>query len=401
MTPDLPLETAAWLVSAPGLEAIASARRGLDEGLDELAVGERLRASVPAGHRAAAVGAAIARLRAAELGYDDADRLVLTRTALEQASRPEVAAWRARRFAGHAAATMDLCCGAGLDTGVLAATATVARAVDVDPSRVLLARHNLRGADVADVTEGDATDPSWTSAGGLVHADPSRRAGGRRARRLSEYGPPVDALLQATAAAAGRGIALSPAVALDDPDLPDDGELEFLQVGPTLVEATLWTGDLADGRATATLLPAGTTRTRRGDRGEEVAVGPVEDVLVEVVPAAVRARLHDEIAAEIGAHRVDRGRALLSVADDPGPGEWWRRWHVEAVLSARPKVVRRWLATADPLPTALTSHGFDLDPQRWWRQLGDVPRGPVGRRLHLVRTAEGGRCIVARDPATT
>lgn len=401
MTTDLPLATAAWLVGPEGLAAVAEAHRLLGEGYDHLTVGERSRELAPAEHRAAVVATAVARDRASAAGYPGAERLLLTRTALEQASRPEVARWRAGRFADLGGAVVDLCCGIGMDTAELARRTDVLRAVDLDPARVLLARHNLRDLPVGEVLEGDALDPARTPAEGLVHADPSRRVGGRRARRLADYGPPVALLLDATRAAAGRGIAVSPALALDDPDLPPDGELEFVQVGGDLVEATLWTGSLARGRATATLLPSGATRTRTGDRPPDAPTGPIGAVLVEVAPAAVRARLHDDIAREIGAHRVDRGRALLTVADDPGPGEWWRRWYVEAVLSARPKVVRRWLAAADDLPLALSSHGMAVDPAAWWRSLGDVTRGPFGRRLHLVRTTDGGRCIVTRDPAPT
>jgi SAM-dependent methyltransferase len=396
-TQDLPEATASWLVSAAGLRAVESACRLLADGLDALQVGARVRDQTPREHAPAVVAAADARQRASAAGYPDATRLVLTRAALEQASRPDVAAWRARRLATAGAPVVDLCCGAGLDTAAISRAAPVRVAVDLDPSRVALARHNTEGLAVAAVRAADALEvAAGLGPDVVVHADPSRRSDGRRARRLGEYGPPVGALLAAAGRTRGTGVAISPAVDWSDPDLPADVEVEFLQVGGDLVEATLWTGELRGAAASATLLPGGETLRREG-RPEEAPAGRVGTHLVEVAAAAVRARVHDTLAARIGARRLDRGRALLTTDGDPGPSPWWRRWEIEAVLSARPKVVRRWLAGAEPQPLAISVHGLDVDPTAWWRSLGDVPRGPEGRRLHLVRTVDGGRCVVGRD----
>lgn len=394
---DLPEATAVWLVSDAGLAAIDVACGLLADGLDALQVGERIRDEAPREHAPAVVAAAETRRRATAAGYPASDRLVLTRAALEQASRPEVAAWRARRLAAAGVPIVDLCCGAGVDTAALARAGHVRDAVDLDPARVMLARHNTGGLPVARVRVADATAvAAGLPADTVVHADPSRRSSGRRARRLAQYRPSVGPLLAAVAGARGAGVAVSPAVDWSDPDLPGGAEVEFLQVGSDLVEATLWTGELRRAASAATLLPQGESLAREA-RTAEAPTGPVGAYLLEVAPAAVRARLHDTLAHRIGARRLDRGRALLTADDDPGPSPWWRRWGVETVLSARPKAVRRWLAEADALPLAISTHGLDADPSAWWRALGDVPRGPEGRRLHLVRTVDGGRCIVARD----
>ena len=393
MQPELPPAITRWLAAA-GLPIVEEVTRALDAGRSELAVGTELRARCEPAYAAAAVTAAVARRRAVADGVPHAQRLLLTRVGLEQASRPEVSAHRAERFAGNRT-VVDLCAGAGLDAIALGQRAGCVIGLDLDPSRAVLLAHNTAACGVdATAVVGDAARPPFRLTV-PVHADPSRRTGRRRARRLADYGPPVADLLGATAAAPGRGIVLSPGVAWDDRDLPADAEIEFLQVGGDLVEAMLWLGDLRRPgvRATATLLPAGASRSRSTDL-DPLPVAPVGEWLVEVAPAAIRARLHDELGHEIGARRVARTRALLSAVDHPGPSPWWQVSPVEAVLPARPKEVRRWLRTAASMPIEITTHGLEADPVTWWRQLGSPPRGPTGRRLHLVRTDDGATCIV-------
>lgn len=393
MQPELPPAVVRWLTNE-GLPIVEEVTQALDAGRSELAVGSSLRGDHDPAHAAAAVAAGVARQRARADGVPLADRLLLTRVALEQASRPEVSAHRAERFAGRRA-VVDLCAGAGLDTVALGGRVDRVLALDLDPSRAALLDHNARACGVAAaVVVGDAARPPFRFTV-PVHADPSRRDGQRRARRLADYQPSLPALLAATASAPGRGIVISPGVDWDDRALPYDAELEFIQVGGDLVEAMLWLGELRRPgvRATATVLPGGGSRTRRDDPAP-LPVAPVGEWLIEMAPAAVRARVHDELGRELGAHRVARSRALLSAAVDPGPSPWWQVWQVETVLPARPREVRRWLRGADPIPIEITTHGLEADPVAWWRALGSPPRGPTGRRLHLVRTDDGALCIV-------
>lgn len=397
MDPELPYDVAAWLTSSAG-DHVHAATRALERGETALQVGTRLRRDLDPTRAAAVTVAATARVRAHRTGLTDADRLLLTREALEQASRPAVARHRAQRFAEDSV-VVDLCSGAGVDAIALGRACGRVLAMDLDASRTLLARHNLAACGIdGHVVVGDAARPPLRL-GGLVHADPSRRREGRRAQRLDQYGPPIPALVGATRQARGRGIVVSPAVDWDDPDLPADAEVEFIQVGPDLVEAMLWFGALRqpDVRATATLLPEGVSRSLCRPAAP-LPVGEVGEWLVEIAPAAIRARLHDVLGAELGAHRIARARALLSTSTQPVPSPWWTTWSVEAVLPARPREVRRWLRDADPLPLEIATHGLEADLSAWWNALDGPPRGPTGRRLHLVRTDDGALCIVTRFP---
>ncbi|GGI04783.1 class I SAM-dependent methyltransferase [Egicoccus halophilus] len=390
--------TARWLV-ADGREAVDAVTAALDAGEDELRVLERLRGSgLDAARTAAVLGAAGARRRARGR-WPDAERLLFTREALEQASDPQVSDWRTRRLAGRV--VWDLCAGCGGDTLAAARHGAAVTAVDRDAGRLVLLAHNaavtgveveLRRADVLDVD---------VPAGALVHVDPGRRREGRRVRRLAEHLPPVGAVWAAHGRDRGIAVVLSPAVALDDPDLPTAAELEFVQVGDDLREAVAWGHELRSPgvRARATLLPEGHTRVRTGGARSRRPVGPPGAFLVEVAPAAVRARLHDQIGAEIGAHRLADGRALLTSDELPPASPWYRVRPVHAVLPVRPKVVRRWLREADPDVVELVAHGLPLDVGAWWRALGRPPRGPAGWRIELVRTDDGGRVLVTRAAA--
>jgi hypothetical protein len=397
---ELDAATARWLVSEAGVAHVTEVTAWLDTDVAELPIATRLRRSgMTATQAAAVVGAAAARRRARER-WPDADRLLFTRTGLEQASDPAVSAWRAQRYLDVEVA--DLCAGIGGDTLALLEAASHVTAVDVDEARLVLLRHNagVRGSEPS-ILVGDARRLELP-APVRRHVDPGRRdAAGRRTRRLNELRPPVGELVAAHRDAVGSAIVLPPAVDLNDPHLPA-GELEFVQVDGHLVEAVVWLGALARSHAgaTATLLPEGLSRTRTTDDPEHVPVRSVGDWVIEVAPAAVRARLHDELARELGAHRLARTRALLTSDRRPAPSPWYSAREVVTVLPARARAVRAWLGRDQSEPVEIVTHGIDVDPARWWRELGKPRRGPKGLRLELVRLDDGACTIVTRTPAS-
>lgn len=427
--PELDLEVARWLVGADGLAAVGQATQLLDAGEQELRLVTTMRARTGDRERTAAVVAAAIARRRARRRWPDADRLLFTREALEQASDPVVAAWRARRLTGLP--VHDLCCGVGGDAMAIARRAASVTAVDVDPARLVLLAHNasVSGLPITPVCA-DALDLE-VGAEQVVHVDPARRRGGRRIADPLRTVPPVDRLLTVHARAPGMAVVLAPGTDAQHPALGADVEVEYLQLGDDLVEAVAWSGTLRSGsaEASATLLPrepapsrptgadggltadairADTTppgpdgwdpphRARAGGRGRVLPVGPIGDHLVEVAVAAIRARLHDAIGEEIGAHRLARTRALLT-ADGPVPASaWYRARPVLEVLPARPAAIRRWLAGAERGPMELVLHGVSVDPEIWWRELGRPPRGPGGVRIELVRRDEDRVAVVTRD----
>lgn len=437
---ELDPEVAAWLVSHAGTVAVAEVTAALDDGVAELALATSLRGEHPV-ERATALLQLASTRRRARRRWADADRLLFTRGGLEQASDPTVAAWRAARFAD--AHVVDLGCGLGGDLLALAARAETARGVDLDASRTALAGHNLSVGVPhvhVDVEVADAFDVA-IAAGTCAHADPARRIGDRRVFDPARTRPAVDALLHHLRPADGAGIVLAPGVDADHPALRATGdgldvEVEYVQLGPDLVEAVLWTGALAsavrDARtsdvrgaarggaafATATLLaapadparpsdpvPAVVQRRRHRPWSEAAAEAaaarctPVGDWLVELAPAAVRARLVDELAAELDLARLAHHRALLTGALAPD-SPWCRSREVLAVLDARPAAVKRWLRGRDVPAVELVAHGVAMDVPARWRELGRPPRGPDGWRLEFVRR-DHDTVVIVTDASTT
>ena len=310
-----------------------------------------------------------------------------------------VAEWRARRYAG-APAVVDLTVGCGADARELAEHAPTV-GCDLDPARLVLAQANLAGR--VPVVRADATRPA---VGATVWrwADPSRRAGGRRLRGLDAAQPPLSSLL----GEAPAGVAVSPAVDLADPALPVDAELEFLQVGPRLVEAAVWTGTLRDragaGRATrsATILtpdgaPAHLRGTPTGELAGRVRTPTIGQVLVLPAPALVRARLHEAMAAALDLDRVSRRRALFLADAAPAPTPWLGVEVIASVTSTGARHLRRALTDLSVDEIEVLTHGVDTRPADLLRAMGSPPTGPHGHRIHLVRT-DGGAVAVVTSP---
>jgi hypothetical protein len=293
----------------------------------------------------------------------------------------------------------DLTAGCGGDAIALTEVAAAVLAVEHDPARVQLLRHNLPSSAL--VVHGDAMaapvlpDAWW--------ADPGRRVDGRRLKRLRDGIPSLPALVERFGNRAA-GIAVSPGVALDDPDLPAAAELEFVQVGQRLVEASVWLGGLRERgpgggeeglvSRSATLLPAG-LHVRGEAASELLPVGEVGSYLLEPAPALVRARLHEVVGEGIGARRLAPRRAMLT-GDAATDSPWFTSWVVEAVLPAHVKSVRRHLQElGDATPLEISLHGMDIDVDRWVRGVG-APRGPHGRHLHVLRVGGGGIAVLTR-----
>lgn len=309
-----------------------------------------------------------------------------TPAAREQATRPVIASWRARRFAGLD--VVDVTAGCGGDSLALRDVANSLVASDLEAARIPLLRHNLGSA--VPVIRADALRPSWRTR--PVLADPGRRVAGRRLRRLAALIPSVPALL---AVAPTAGVVLPPALDLRDPDLPPNAELEFVADRGALVEATLWAGDLVTGRRRAS--DAGLGLTISGDPDEvRLPVSGIPAVgawLVEPAPALVRSRLVGLVGAGLGWARVDERRAVLT-SSDPRTSPWAHHARVLAVTTTRPAALRPAIRGLDPTAVEFLTHGVEVDLVQFRRQVGSPPTGAHGLRVHLIRTSEGAAAVV-------
>ena len=135
--------TVRWLASPEG-QAVLRDLPEYREG-DAIAEAGRLRAGgCSAEQAAAALTQKRLRARAAEKFGDLAEGMLLTPDGLEQASRLEVAASHAGRYAEASLATVhDLGCGIGSDAIAMSALGVTVHGVDADPVTAAVADANL------------------------------------------------------------------------------------------------------------------------------------------------------------------------------------------------------------------------------------------------------------------
>ena len=142
-----------------------------------------------------------------------ARRLLASDKMLQQASSLRLSVYKGRRMlevagrAGAAPTILDLCCGLGADAIGLALAGAEVRGYDRDEAAVLCATHNAAIAGQASRCRFHAADVTAIelSPESIVHADPDRRATGRRAVSLAWDGvelvvsvpaPPVEPIIK-------------------------------------------------------------------------------------------------------------------------------------------------------------------------------------------------------------
>jgi predicted RNA methylase len=163
---------------------------------------------------------------------------------VEQASRREIAEYRASYFSGlkH---VLEVGTGTGSDTAALARVCSHVTTIEVDPVRAELAQRNLqiRGIDNVTCLSGDVDQ----TAGQLdlskfdgFFADPARRTNdGQRVKDAQDYSPPLLGLL-ALSNARVRAIKVSPGLFFDAPQY--GWSRQFVGYGSECLEQTLWYG---------------------------------------------------------------------------------------------------------------------------------------------------------------
>lgn len=244
----------------------------------------------------------------AEKKFSHASEMFFTKEALEQSSGEVISSYRAKRFPTDCRA-LDIGCGIGGDTISLARRCFVT-AIDNDPMRIAMAQRNLEIyglADRVDLVCADVADVPLEADAAFI--DPSRRVNGRRTVDLSEISPSVEFIRRLIEAVPNCGVKLSPMMA--DSDLASlGGGLEFLEESGECKEADVWFGKFAPGAKQATILPQEATICDRGAAFAKVRKPGA--YLYEPNACVIRAHLVDQLAAEIGAWRMDAEIAYLS-----------------------------------------------------------------------------------------
>lgn len=386
------VETAELLTTDLGRDAVLAAQAEKDP--SSLAAATRLRATFPAAVAAAALTQAQLRSKAGKLGPHAQDML-LTPVGLEQATRWDVAWWRAGVLAAAGVDTVvDLGCGLGTDAMAFSAAGMRVVAVERDPVTAVLARANL--GTRAEVVEGDAEDyvagltPHDAQ---VVFCDPARRSARGRSWKVSDLSPSWDFVTGLVAGPHRAVVKLGPG--LSRSLIPASASATWTGVGPDLVECALWSGvGFPAGARRAVLLPAGDQLVDDGTPVPAALQRPVlpGDVVYEPHAAVIRAGAVGTLARFVDAVPIREQVAYL-VADDVRLTPFAEAFRVREVLPWKESVLRSWTADNSIGIVEIKKRGIDTDPAILRRRLR--LRGKGSATLIISPSVHGAVCLVA------
>lgn len=354
---------------------------------DSLAAASRLRARFAPDLAAAALSQATLRRRALAKFGEPALGMWFTPDTLEQASRPEVAAWRGRRFvAAGVQRVVDLGCGIGADSMGFQAAGLAVTAVELDPATAALAQANLPGAEVL---VGDVTtlDPQlWQDA--AIFIDPARRTERGRSWRLTDFSPPWEFVLGLLASGRPICVKLGPGVPREL--IPDDVSACWVSHRGDVVEAGLWRLPGERPGSAALLLPGEHLLRSRSD-APRLPVRPPGRYLIEPDGAVIRARTLDQLGD--GLWLLDPEVAYLS-SEAPLASPFATSFEILDELEFSEKVLRAWVRQHEVGTLEIKKRAIEIDPAALRRRL--KPKGPNSATLVLARTSGGSRALVVR-----
>ncbi|HEX5016475.1 MAG TPA: SAM-dependent methyltransferase [Actinomycetes bacterium] len=396
----MPPDEVEWLSSPEGRRVLAGLPRYQPD--QALAVSTALRTSgLTEGQTAAVLTQSRLRSRVAERWGSAVDDLLFTPEGAEQATRPEVAALRAARYAVLSEVTgstvADLGCGIGIDALAFARAGLEVDAFERDPATALIAKANAAATGVGDhvrVTECDVTskDPRDWSQYAAVFADPARRRGGRRLHQPEQWSPPLSWVL----ALLNQNVGVKVAPGLDADTLPVDVEFCVVSVNGDVVEGALYRGALkrAHISKSATLLPGGDTVTDLDLPGDPSPVRPVGRYVHEPDGAVIRAGLVAAVAAQHGAWFLDRHVAYLST-DSSIVSPFMRSFEVHDVLPFSVKRLRAYLRNKQVGQVVVKKRASAVDVDGLQRALKLDDSNPGRHTLLLTRIGSDPVVIVA------
>lgn len=377
------------ILSEQGLRAIEAAEAEADP--TSLGAAERLRREFPADLAAQALTQAALRRRA-EGRLPHASQMFFTSDGLQQATRPRVAAWRARRFAAAGLDEVwDLGCGLGSDAMAFADAGIRVTGVEADGVTAAFATANLALVGAPPVIRGRAEDARVPEGAG-VFLDPARRTARGRTWDVADFTPPWALVAEYLAGEHFTCVKLGPG--LPKNLIPDGVAATWVSEGGQVVEVSLWNG-LEPGPA-AVVFPRGDGEPvvlRRGDSPQELPVAGVGRFVIEPDNAVIRAGLVAWTAPTHDVWLLDPQIAYLS-SDTPIATPLADVFEVLEELpfdvrSLRALVGRRGLGTLE-----IKCRGVDLDPAELRRALR--PRGAGSATIIVSRTPTGAIALLTR-----
>ncbi|MGO4471760.1 SAM-dependent methyltransferase [Arthrobacter sp. M-10] len=408
---DTPQDQITPLLTTEGWELLASLGPYRDG--EAFALNARLRKD---GHSPALVAAVLtqSRLRTrAEAKFGEfARQMLFTQAGLEQATRLNVAARHAERFAKagtrHVA---DLGCGLGADSMAMASMDIEVTAVELDETTAACATINLIPFPHATVVHSDATSVPLDGVDG-VWLDPARRttssSGTKRIWDPEAFSPPLSFV--ESLAATGKSVGVKMGPGMPHESVPAGCEAQWVSVGGDVTEVTLWFNDVARPgirRAALVLGPQGAAEITSGedfDGGPVPNVGPVEGYLYEPDGAVIRAGLVADVALRLGGHLVDQHIAYIC-APELVETPFARAYKVLEVMPLNVKALKAWVKANGVGVLDIKKRGTSVTPEELRKQLLPAGKGSAKGRgnktatLVLTRIGEEKVAVVVEPVA--
>jgi hypothetical protein len=359
------------LLSPSGQEVLQAASALSPRESDFLIHFQSLSRRFPPDLARAALEVAILR-REAAVKFPFADKLFLTRQALEQASSFEISSYRAKRFQ-HFPYIADLGCSLGGDTFALAQVAPTI-GLDVDLVRLSMASANLLSLGLSPNTQMIQSNlihplPFKAASIGLFF-DPARRAGDHRFFSVQQYQPPLSIIRDWLPDFPAIGVKISPGV--DIAELNDyEAEVEFISLHGELKEAVLWFGSLKTAFRRATVLPGPYQLVAH--LPDRMPLPPTRisnpgSFLYEPDPSVIRSGLVTTLAEMLDASQVDPKIAYLtSAALTASP--FARVWRIEDWFPFQLKRLRSYLRQNNFGRVTVKKRGSPIEPDFLIHQL--------------------------------
>ena len=376
-----PQDQIAPLLTSEGWELLASLGPYREDKAFELNASLR-----KAGHSPELVSAVLtqSRLRTkAQLKFGEfARQMLFTSAGLEQATRLNVAARHAERFAqagiSHVA---DLGCGLAADSLALASMDITVTAVEMDETTAACATVNLIPFPNARVVHSDATTVPLEGVDG-VWLDPARRvtstSGTRRIWDPEAFSPPLSFVESLAATGRAVGVKMGPGMPHDS--VPAGCEAQWVSVGGDVTEVALWFNAVSRPgirRAALLLGPQGAAEITSGedfDAGPAAPVGPVEGYLYEPDGAVIRAGLVADVALQLGGHLVDEHIAYIcaqALVDTP----FARAYKVLEVMPYNVKALKAWVKDNGIGVLDIKKRGMAITPEELRKELLPAGKG--------------------------
>ncbi|WP_293771995.1 SAM-dependent methyltransferase [uncultured Corynebacterium sp.] len=298
----------------------------------------------------------------------------------QQATPLAVSAYRAAHLRGLGVDIVhDVTCSVGTEGHALRAAGITYLGSDLDSARLRMARHNVPDGWFV---RADALAPvSTLPTGGVVLADPARRAGGRRITDPAKLLPPLPDLL---AAHAGRELAVKCAPGLNFCEW--EGVVEVASVDGAVKEACLYTPGLGDAAVTrrAVLLSADGSCDviANAGRAPDVAAGAPGRFILDPDGAIVRAGLVRHYAAREGLWQLDPHIAYLTGDRLPAG-----RSGFEFIEAVPLKKLKAALAAHGCGSLEILVRGVDVDPDQLRTKLKLKGKRPMA--VVLARIGSG------------